>query len=400
MNKPLRGVADLLAAAYFVYRFWRQASHASETQTIIFSRGAFRRDVPSIGKGTNVVVIYGEWLRRFLRAGVPDSWLEQMICLGYRSQLREAFPLTLKVFRRFANRSRSRIVFGGVDYFEVAIFAQREFYRSDSTIEAVYHENYAIDYVLNVNLAFYQAIRNIFLFDSLYTYGPPATTILSPYTKEPQGPRPMVMPRLARMEDDTAFHARLDAIDAKSFSSTVLLLAFPGTEYLAPLCFTATLLDLMRLGRDGRIQPLVKFKNSAAASVYVKQTAPLDRHIRWVTDGSVEELVWQAGFTVVFNSIALYEALLGPTIIIIPAYMDSRQDPNLLQETPASVAEVCGELQSVRFAKELEDVAAIVEELRQQPIARLVAAERQARKKLVSRKFYLKADIDRSGAVT
>jgi hypothetical protein len=393
-TKTFRALADLAAAAYIAFCFLRQRGRpAGAPQTVIFSRGAFRRDISSIGSGVFLVVVRGEWLRRFFRAGVPDGWLEQGICLSYRPELRAAFPLSFHAFRYFVNRTPSRIVFGGVDYFEVTIFAEHAFYRGGTAIEAIFHENYAIGFVRNVNLAFYRTLQHGFLFDRLFTYGPPATTILRKYTAEATGPRRMVMPRLASMEDDEAFAARLPGIDASSFGATVLLLAFPGAEYLAPLCFTSTVLELARLGAGGGVTPIIKFKNAGAAKPARRQCAPLDRHIRWVTDGSVEELVWQAGFTVVFNSIAFYEALLGPTLVIIPSYLDSQHDENMLQETPESITGLCGELQSVRFAHTPGEITEIMASMRAQPIAALAARERAQRKALVARKFYLKLDL-------
>lgn len=393
-TKTFRLLADFTAAVYIAFCFLRQSGRVPQAgQTIIISRGAFRRDVSSIGKGAFLVVIRGEWLRRFFRAGVPDGWLEQIICLSYRAQLRAAFPFSIRMFRYFANRFRSRIVFGGVDYFEVSMLAQREFYRSDSIIESVFHENYAIAFVRNVNLSFYRTIKHRFLFDRLYTYGPPATMILKEYTLEPEGPRRMVMPRLASMEDDVEFNGRLVKIDADRFASTLLLLAFPGAEYLAPLCFTATMLELARLAREEAMTSIVKFKNQRGAKTAMRQIAPLDRHIRWVSQGSIEDLAWDSAFTIVFNSISFYEALLGPSIVIIPAYMDAMHDHNMLQETPQSISELCGDLQSVRFACSIEDIMSIVGAMRRQPIAAIVARERQSRKALVSRKFYLTHDV-------
>lgn len=356
---------------------------------IVFSRGAFQRDISSIGRGEFLIAIRGEWLRRFMRVGVPDAWLEQVVSLSLKSELRAAFPLAIQVFAYLANRTRSRIVFGGVDYFEVALFANRELYCSHVTIESVFHENYAIDYVQSVNLALYQTISNRFLFDRLYTYGPPATRILADYTLDEKGPTPMVMPRLAGMESDEDFSRRLASVDRSDFGSTILLLAFPGSEYLAPICFTTTLIEFARLGREEGLRPLVKFKNPRTAKFFIKKLAPLDHHIHWISDGSVEELVWQAGFTIVFNSISLYEALLGPTIVIIPSFLDAMHDDNLLQETQESVRQLCGNLKSVRFAADVSDIHEIVKKMSQEDTVSIAIMEREARKALVRRKFYL-----------
>lgn len=388
--KRLRFLADLAAAFYialcFLSRFGRIPG---EAQAIVFSRGAFQRDVSSIAHGAFLITIRSEWLRRFMRAGVPDAWLEQVICLSYQSELQRAFPLASRTLAYFTNRTQSRIVFGGVDYFEVATFARRDLYIKDIIIESVFHENYAIEYVENVNYALYNAIRNRFLFDHLYTYGPPATRILAGYTASNDGPRTMVMPRLASMEDDSSFTARLPNIDQHSFRNTILLLAFPGSEYLAPLCFSATLLEFSRLGYEKGLCPIVKFKNRRAAKPFIKQLAPLDRHLLWVETGSVESLIWKAGFTVVFNSISLYEALLGPTLIIIPCYLDAKHDHNLLQETPASVRQTCGELKSVHFAYDLGEIEFIIDRFKNEDIAAIAASERISRKSLIGRKFYL-----------
>jgi hypothetical protein len=285
------------------------------------------------------------------------------------------------------------IVFGGVDYFEVTIFAEHEFYLENTSIEAVFHENYAIEYVKNINFALYNRLNNRIIFDRLYTYGPPATRILRAYTLEACGPRPMAMPRLASMENDEEFNRRLAKIDHQTFGQCVVLLAFPGSEYLAPLCFTATLLEFIRLGRETTINTMVKFKNHRTAVGFKKQTSPMDCHIQWIDNGSIENLVWKAGFTVVFNSISLYEALLGPTIIIIPAFLDSMHDENLLQETPSSVRELCGELKSVRFASEVSEIYQIIKSIQCEKLLQIVIAERDARKKLVRRKFYLHQDV-------
>ena len=393
--KKLSLLADVAAACYVALCFLRRLGNKpGAAQTIVFSRGAFQRDISSISRGAFLIIIRAEWLRRLMRLGVPDGWLEQVICLSYSPELQAAFPLTLRTFVYFSNRTCSRIVYGGVDYFEIAIFANRELYRSDTTIESVFHENYAIEYVANVNLALYKKITNRFVFDQLYTYGPPATRILAEYTKNKDGPRPMVMPRLASMEDDLNFTSRLTHIDRNKFRNTILLLAFPGSEYLAPLCFTATLLEFARLGHEKNMYSMVKFKNHRSAKPFIRQLSPLGKDLVWMGDGSVESLVWQAGFTVVFNSISLYEALLSPTIIIIPAYLDSTHDNNLLQETPMSVVQSCGEMKSLRFAREIGDIGDIVASYKNVDIPVIVASERDARKMLVKSKFYLKSSND------
>ncbi|WP_147297148.1 hypothetical protein [Chromobacterium vaccinii] len=237
----------------------------------------------------------------------------------------------------------------------------------------------------------YNQIEEKILFDRLYTYGPPASLILADYTLEAKGPRPMVMPRLAAMECDSAFNKRLECVDSKTQASNILLLAFPGAEYLAPLCFTSILLELARLGGQG-FHPIVKFKNWRSAKSFIKQISPLDSSIRWVGSGSVESLVWDAGFALVFNSISLYEALLGPSIIIIPSFLDSLQDDNMLQETHSKIFDLVGEMQSVCFAKSVSDIERIIKNFQGCDLPKLILSERKARKKIVSNKFYLECE--------
>ncbi len=384
---------DLLAATYIASCFAFKKGSPGQEWTVVFSRGAFKRDIPSLGAGTVLVRVGGEWLRRFFRMRVPDGWLEQVICLSYRDQLRAAFPLSIRMLARCLTGKKVRLLYGGVDYFEVAIFADTAFYSVDTRIEAVFHENYAISYVKNLTGALYQSIapKDRILFSNLYTYGPPATDILHDYTVNPGGPQPMTMPRLASMEDDGAFEQRMAAVDDGTFAHSVLLLAFPGTDYLAPICFTATLIALAEMGEKGVIRAIVKFKHYRAAAPSKRQLDRLARHVQWVCDGSVEELAWHAGFTVVYNSISLYEALLGPGIVIVPAYLDALHDENILQESRESVRFLCGELQSVRFADSLPHLREIVTSLDAASIKRIVRDERAQRKALVRRKFYLDA---------
>jgi hypothetical protein len=388
--KKLKLMGDLAAAVYISYCFFRSLLNSrSEDVSVVFSRGAFRRDIESIGRGTYLVVIQSEWLRRLFRLGVADSLLEQVICLSYRRELRLAYPLALWVFKFLVTRTKARIIFGGVDYFEVAIFARRDCYHEKTSIEAVFHENYAITYVYNSNLELYKSIQSRFLFDRLYTYGPPATNILKNYTLESSGPRAMVMPRLAKMADDMNFVARLARIDQKSFKKSMLLLAFPGAEYLAPLCFTSTMLVFARLGRDLNMRPIVKFKSLKAANVYIKQTYPMNQYLQWIGDGAIEDLVWQAAYTVVFNSISLYEALLSPTIVIVPMYLDATHDENLLQETLQTISDLCGDLKSVIFVKNEKDIESVISLLDSQDLIKIAVDEREKRKKIVRNKFYL-----------
>jgi hypothetical protein len=392
VQRSTRLMADLFAAFYVATCFLRYSWSTSSEHTIVFSRGAFRRDIPALGRDTLLIDIKGEWLKRCFRLTLPGGWFEQLICLGYREELRKAFRLTIRVFRYFLETRKARILFGGVDYFEVAIFAERGFYSPQTRIVAVFHENYAIEFVKNVTRALYENVHNGFLFDELYAYGPSAFDILERFARDPHGPRPMVMPRLAQMENETAFSKRLLELNGTSFSNSVLLLAFPGTDYFAPLCFTATLLELAKLGAGGVIRPIVKFKNRSAADEALRHTGHLGKHIEWVYDGSVETLVWRAGYTVVFNSISLYEALLGPTIIVVPAYLDSLHDENILQETEKSVFDLVGPIRSVVFAGSLAELSAVVGSMRLNEIKELVSSERAARKALVNRKFYLTAD--------
>jgi hypothetical protein len=191
------------------------------------------------------------------------------------------------------------------------------------------------------------------------------------------------------MEDDCRFSKRLCEIDAESFANTVLLLAFPGTEYLAPLCFTSTLLELAGMGAEGSCTPIVKFKNRTSASMSIRHAGRLKRYIRWVFEGSIESLVWQAGFTIVFNSISLYEALLGPTIVIIPAYLDAQHDQNILQESKQTLESLGHKMQSVLFANSHAEIRKIVSSMDGKMIKETISRERALRKTLVARKFHL-----------
>ena len=389
MRHVKRILADILASLFIVFCFLRYLHVTDKEQTVVFSRGAFRRDIASFRNDTLLIVIVMEWVRRFLRFGVPDGYLEQVVCLSYKPQIRAAFPLTMYTASYFLNKRRTRLVFGGVDYFEVAMFADHSFYQSGTRIDAVFHENYAIEYVRNLNFALYKSIANRFLFDDLYVYGPPACEILAGFTSNPSGLHRMVMPRLARMENDAQFLNRLYQINTASFGKTILLLAFPGPEYLAPICFTSTLLELAKLGSTGSCRPVVKFKNKISAKLSIRQAGYLERHLKWVFQGTVEELVWQAGFTVVFNSISLYEALLGPTIVIIPAYLDSQHDSNILQECQQSVENLGERMLSVRFINSPTEISQIMSSVDGFEITEIVSKERALRKELVARKFYI-----------
>ena len=385
----MRILSDLLGSIYIAFCFLRQLHVGDKEQTIVFSRGAFRRDIHTFGKGTGLVEINVEWLKRFLRFGVPNGWFEQVICLRYRLQLRDAYPLTIRTLRYFAAQHSKRIVYGGVDYYEVAMFADHSFYSSGTRIDAVFHENYAIDYVKNLNYFLYRGVKERFLFDDLYTYGAPASQVLVGYTRNPLGSLQMVMPRLSSMEDDVQFFERLNDIDTDSFANTILLLAFPGTEYLAPLCFTSTLLELARMGAEENCHPIVKFKNKTSARMSIRHAGHLKHHIRWVFEGSIENLVWQAGFTIVFNSISLYEALLGPTVIIIPAYLDAQHDQNILQESKQTIDSLGQKMQSVLFANSQTELSEIMSLMDGKMIKEIVRRERDLRKALVARKFHL-----------
>lgn len=390
LRQSIAFAADLLAATYISCCFLRHHHSAGVEHTVVFSRGAFRKDVPTLSKGALFVDIRGEWLKRCMQLAAPLGWFEQVICLGYRSELRAAFPLSLRVFRYWLRtRPKASLMFGGVDYFEVAIFAERQFYPDNTRIVAVFHENYATEFVKNATRALYAQVENGFVFDVVYAYGPPASEILHRFTSDPAGPQAMVMPRLAHMQDDCDFNTRLAQLDDPMFPRTVLLLAFAGIEYLAPICFTATLLTLAELGKTKLARPLVKFKSYSAAKLSLRQAGRLKRHVQWIYAGSVEALVWRSGFTVVFNSISLYEALLGPSIVIMPAYLDSLHDDNILQETEASLARLGVKLDSVVFAHSLEQIETIMSRFDANQIKVVVARERAARKAVVSRKFYL-----------
>lgn len=389
-SRFVRLVSDCFGAAFVSMCFLRHFRSDESHQTVVFSRGAFRRDIPELASGNGLFIdIKGEWLKRCLQFALPGGWFEQLICLGYVEELRSAFPMTIASFRYFLRKRKTRVLFGGVDYFEVAIFCSRELYPEDTKFVAVFHENYAIDFVQNVTRALYRGLEQRFLFDELYAYGPPATEILAPFTSEETGPRRMVMPRLARMADDSDFTLRMKQVDETAFSKTVLLLAFAGAEYLAPICHTATLMQLAKLGAQRDALPIIKFKNSGAAKSSLRQAGHLKRHLEWVYEGSVEALVWRSGFTIVFNSISLYEALLGPTVVIIPAYLDALHDKNLLQETPESLGILVGELQTVVFASKPEDIWSLMSRMKASEIKSVVLRERGARKAVVARKFYL-----------
>ncbi|MEO8313276.1 MAG: hypothetical protein ABI645_00645 [Pseudomonadota bacterium] len=383
-------LCDLLASAYIARCFRAARRKGDATQTVVVvSRGAFRRDIPGLTQGVVLVDIKGELLKRCLQFALPGGWFEQLICLDYRQNLRQAFPRTVRTFVGFVRTSKARLLFGGVDYFEVALFADRGFYDSSTQVIAVFHENYAIEFVMNVTRELYAKVDNAFLFDELYAYGPPASELLARFTLEKGGVRPMVMPRLARMQDDVDFQKRLATVDRPDFRKSILLLAFAGVEYLAPICFTATLMAIASLGERGAARPIVKFKNAGAAKVALRQAGRLRDRFEWVYDGSVEALVWRAGFTVVFNSISFYEALLGPTIVIMPAYLDALHDDNLLQETAASIGRLVGPLETVVFAHTPGEIGQIMARLDGKNFRELMIRERAARKAIVRNKFFL-----------
>ncbi|WP_147297149.1 hypothetical protein [Chromobacterium vaccinii] len=109
--KALQIFADIISALYILKCFLRPP--AAEL-IVIFSRGAFQRDVASIGRGSHLVIIRSEWLRRFMRIGVADSCLEQVISLSYKNDLRAAFGLSLKVFHISLKKLVLELFLGGL----------------------------------------------------------------------------------------------------------------------------------------------------------------------------------------------------------------------------------------------------------------------------------------------
>lgn len=380
----MKEIINFFIKSYLSYKL-QSVSKNEKDITLIFSRGAFKKDIDIIYQKDSIVSINCEFLRRLTKLVVPDAYLSQVTALEYSDYLKKEFNSVRESFKKLTKGKVKEIVFGGVDYFEVAIFADKKLYDQSTEIIAIFHENYAIDYVKNINMKIYSQIEKKIIFDKLYTYGSPATEILKHYTNSSGGPIKKVMPRLMKPVEDRYYRNNLAKINTSDFYKTVTIIAFPGVEYLAPICFTSTVIYATQDLATANIKVIIKFKNKTSAKPTLRQFKSLEKHVNCVYKGSIEEQIWKSGFVIVYNSIAFYEALLGPSIIIIPSFYDAQHDENLLQES----SDTLSNLKSVVFARSKNDITETIKKFTSEKIIELVSRERENRIKAIAKKFYI-----------
>lgn len=386
ISKIIRVVVLYVSALYLKYKL-RDVNSASKDVNIYFSRGTFKHDIDrfiSEGNGTCNIVLDALLLRRLLRYAVPDLCLEQIICLNYKMYLENELSIVFRTFKKSMAYADNKVnlIFGGVDYFEVAIFCNREQFKPNVKFISYFHENYTIGYVESVSHKIYDSILDPFQFDELYVYGQSAYNILGKFTLNDAGPMHYTMPRLTLLKEQ---FSNVINIHSKNNKVKVLYLAFPGYDYLAPLCFSSILLELASISSDFDV--CVKFKNNVVANKYSRRLSFLKSSLELTGEGSVGEHLKVADVVVVFNSLSFYESLLSDAFIIIPCFSDTDHDVNLLQESNDTLSEIY-DFKTIQFAKSEKEISRLIKDYRFDAYNPKLDEEKSMRLALLNRKFY------------
>lgn len=355
----LRIIEDVIVLIYLMIVTRRH-------DTIAFSRKAFASDLDHF-YGSKIAIINSEFIRKIM-SNLQDEYLEQITCFYHRDKLHRRMRLTKKYLK---GRQFAKYVFGGVDYFEFILFCPCK--ESDAFVDVIFHENYAIPYIEEINKSMFEELASIGAWDTfkisqIRAYGPPATRVLE-VVERSTGCKLISenCPRIS-LKKNHLF---------KSEKISLMLYAFPGTEYLAPIGFTTL---LSRLNELPKCKVFVKFKarNFSVASTY--------KNVKVIWDSDIaNKKLRQCQIGVTFNSITFYEMLSNDMLVVIPKFLDTKLPENLLQLG----ANDDHTLKTIKIAYSFEEFVKIIDTIDLDDLEKNLESERSARLKLIEQAFYV-----------
>ena len=352
-------IEDLVILIYISYKLRGKS-------LVGFSRNAFRKDLEFFYAGQEIALINSEFIRKIM-SGMDNDLLEQITCLYQRDKIKDRMHFT----RKYLSKRVKHYIFGGVDYFEFALFCPE--LGSQANVDVIFHENYAIPYIEEINKSMFVEIRKEGLWDNykidrIRTYGPPASRVLKEVSevtgceiKEVKSPR-------INFKDN-----KMNEIK----KPTIVLYAYPGVEYYAPINFTTL---LTRINEISVADWIIKFKGP------YRTIAKKYENVKLIHGGSIDEDdLAKANIGITFNSITFYEMLSSAMLIIVPNFLDAKLPENLLQYG----AKVDHNLKTVRIVNSFDELKAIVEEFDLAEHRVNLLDEMKSRTKIIQDAFYV-----------
>lgn len=355
---------------YLRYCFFRARLKASNpTRQVYFQRGAFTRDIEAMSVPGDVV-INGNILRRLFMLVVEPYQLEQIVCLYYTRTLREKLARVISTFCEECKDSHvSCVFFGGIDYFEVAIF-EKHARESGFQSVAIFHENYTIPLIVKQTENLLSSYPEVPGFSRVYAIGPPAMDILK------------------RLFDDVRPHTSSRfrfSPESRNFERDLLLIPFSNIAYFAPTAFAITYAFLVDLAKRRSVTIHVKHKNQAERRVFI-HTYGRAAWVEHVIRPSASELCASSRVVVCFNSLVYFEALSRGHMIAIPEFAEAKLGESYSQHNLLPDAALSG----IRTFASIADLERILDDARL-----LVPTSRQrwanVREALLLQSFYTSA---------
>ena len=360
---------DILVSIYILIKLRNKGS-----KKVAFGRHAFIHDINSI-YGKDVIVLNTEFIRKLL-SYLDNEYLEQITCLYHEQRIRQRLKLSRKII--FKNLKNNTLIFGGLDYFEFVAFCPKDIDKVDIDVDAVFHENYAIEYIEKINVSMYEELIRLKMWDGysvnkIFVYGPPAKRVLGQLAVNLEAEIcELQSPRINILVDKPASTKR---------KRSVLIYAYPGIEYIAPINFT-TLLTVLE-GIEG-VQFYVKFKQKKQIP---KLTA---KNIKFIyTKKQVDEIFSECAFGLTFNSITLYELISSNLMVLIPDFLDAKQPANMRQS--ATAIEQSGS-RSIIAVSSIAKLTDLLKNMELKDVVSAVEAERSLRLEILRKAYYVNLD--------
>lgn len=304
----IRWFALAISIIYIRYCFLRcRGQGAGLARTVYFSRGTFTRDIHAM-KSSQDVLLNANTLRRLFRLVVAPHRLQQIICFYYAQQLRADFAPVISAFYDECEKYEvSNICFGGIDYFEAAIFESRSSERGIDSV-ALFHENYTIPLVYRQTENIVSSYPEVPRFSRVYAIGPPAMEVLKRIYSDV---RPHPLSRFSY------------SIDCPEFERDMLLIPFADFAYFATVAFSITYAFLIDLNKRESASISVKHKNSIELRRFVRVFGR-EAGMLHVTNPGASVLCASSRVVVCFNSLVYFEALAHGHMIAIPSFAEAK----------------------------------------------------------------------------
>lgn len=358
-----------LTASIFYIRFcfFCAARRVPEgKRTVYFLRGTFSRDVDAMKQPADVL-LDGRILRRLFRFTNEPHKLEQIVCLYYAPELRDAFATVITTLvNECEKHSAQRACFGGIDYFETTIFEKGLRENGVETI-AIFHENYTIPLVVKQTANLLSSYPEVPNFSKVFAIGPPAMNILKQLFND------------VRPHDTARFSYSQECLP---FERDLSLIPFADIAYFAPTAFAVTYALLVDMRKRLSLSIIIKHKNNVELKKFTR-TFGNAVGMQQAINPSASILAATSRVVICFNSLVYFEALARGHLIAIPNFAEARQDEFYSQHKTLPEGVDAG----IRFFSSPEELEAIMKEA-----SELHPSDRckweQIRRSLLNQNFY------------